>query len=225
MKKIITKVCLASSLLTLSTATHAQGIYSETMKLASFARSESASANFSPSYIELFTGVELKKTLNGTQLTWKISEWNSVSHFDIQKSSNNKQYTTIGSIGANERDVYSFTDRDPATGPAYFRIKSVERDGTITYSQVVSTGNEQATTILIAYPMPAQNEITVQHTLVLEKGLISVHTLEGNLVMAVPPCAGTMQTSLDFSYLKAGTYVLRFDSGNGKVDTLRIVKQ
>jgi hypothetical protein len=225
MKKIITTVCFATSLLTFATATHAQGIYSENMKLASFARSEAAGANFSAGYSELFTGVEAKRTGNGTQLTWKVSEWTGVSHFDIQKSSNNKQYATIGSIGTNERNVYSFTDRDPATGQAYFRIKSVERDGTITYSHVVSTGNEQPSSILIAYPMPARDEITVQHTLVLEKALISVHTLEGNLVMAVPPCAGTMQTTLDFSFLKAGTYMLRFDSGNGKIDTVRIVKQ
>jgi hypothetical protein len=222
MKKITT-ICLAILLHSFSIL-NAQGIYSETIKQASFIRPETVTENFILGYAGTFTDFDLKKTSGGVQLLWKVSDWDLVSHFDIQKSTNGKQFTTIGSLGANEKEVYRFVDRDPITGPVYFRIKSVGRDGTTFYSSVISAGIELGN-IMIAYPMPAQSEITVQHALVTDKGLISVHTQEGNLVMAVPPCLGTMQTSLDLSYLKSGVYLLRFDTGNGKVETMRIVKQ
>jgi hypothetical protein len=225
MKKIITTICIASSLLTLSTSSSAQIMYSETLKQASFALSEGVYYGYNPTFDELFTGVDLKKSVAGIQVTWKISGRNNVSHFEIQKSTNKKQFTTIGSVLASEKQEYSFTDLEPQSTTAYFRVKSIDRDGTITYSNVISTKGDQPSTLLIAYPMPAKSEITVQHSLVADKGLISVHTQDGSLVMSVPSCAGTMQTTMDLSYLKAGTYVLRFETGSGKVDTLHIVKQ
>lgn len=223
MKKITT-ICLAILLIHPFSILSAQGIYSETIKQASFIRPETVTENFILGYAGTFTGFDIKKTHTGVQLTWKVSDWELLSHFDIQKSTNGKQFTSIGSLGANEREAYRFIDRDPVTAPAYYRIKSVGRDGTIFYSSVISAGTELGN-IMIAYPMPAQSEITVQHALVTDKGMISVHTQEGNLVMAVPLCAGTLQTALDLSYLKPGVYLLRFDTGNGRTETTRIVKQ
>lgn len=223
MKKITT-ICLAILLLPSFSILNAQGIYSETIKQASFIRPETVTDNFVLGYAGTFTGFDIKKTNTGVQLLWKVSDWELLSHFDIQKSTNGKQFTTIGSLGANAKEEYRFIDREPVTAPVYFRIKSVGRDGTVFYSSVISAGTDLGN-IMIAYPMPAQSEVTVQHALVMEKGLISVHTQEGNLVMAVPLCAGAMQTNLDLSYLKSGVYLLRFDTGNGKVETTRIVKQ
>jgi hypothetical protein len=225
MKKIVTTICLATTLLTLSKAPNAQGIYSENLKQASFSLSEGVYFGYSPESEELFTGVDIKKLAAGTLLTWKISDWNNVSRFEIQKSTNNKLFTTIGSVAASKERAYSFTDREPVTLPLCFRIKSLDKDGTVTYSNAISPGNGQPSSLLIAYPMPARNEITVQHTVIAGKGLISVHTLDGNLVMSLPPCTGTMQTTIDLSYLKPGAYILRFEEGTGKVETLRIVKQ
>lgn len=223
MKKITT-ICLAILLFQPFSILNAQGIYSETIKQASFIRPEAVTENFVLGYAGTFTGFDIKKTNNGVQLLWKVSDWELLSHFDIQKSSNGKQFTTIGSLGANQKEEYRFVDREPVTSPVYFRIKSIGRDGTVFYSSVISAGTDLGN-IMIAYPMPAQNEITVQHALVVDKGQISVHTQEGNLVMAVPLCSGAMQTALDLSYLKTGVYLLRFDTGNGKVETTRIVKQ
>lgn len=223
MKKITT-ICLAIFLLHSFSILNAQGIYSETIKQASYIRPESVTDNFILGYAGTFTGFDVKKSSGGVQLSWKVSDWNLLSHFDIQKSTDGKQFTTIGSLDANEKETYRFTDREPVIGPSYFRVKSVGHDGTTFYSSVQSVGTELAG-LLIAYPMPAQSEMTLQHSLVTDKGLISVHTQEGNLVMSVPPCIGTVQTTLDLSYLKPGAYIVRFDTGKGKVESMRIVKQ
>lgn len=223
MKKITT-ICLAIFLLPSFSILNAQGIYSETIKQASFIRPESVSDNFILGYAGTFTGFELKKASGGVQLTWKVSDWNLLSHFDIQKSTDGKTFTSIGTLAASDKETFRFTDREPISGPAYFRVKGIGRDGTTFCSGILNNGSELSG-ILIAYPMPAQSEMTLQHALVTDKGLISVHTQEGNLVMSVPPCIGTMQTTLDLSYLKSGVYVVRFDTGKGKVESMRIVKQ
>jgi hypothetical protein len=223
MKKITT-ICLAILLLPTFSILNAQSIYSESIKQASFIRPETVTENFVLGYAGTFTGFDMKKTPGGVQLIWKVSDWDLLSHFDIQKSTNGKQFTTIGSLGANEKEEYRFIDREPVTAPVYFRIKSVGRDGTVFYSNVISAGNDLGN-IMIAYPMPAQNDITVQHALVADKGTLSVLTQEGYIVMAVPLGVGTMQTTLDLSYLKSGVYLIRFDTGYGKTETTRIVKQ
>lgn len=218
-------ICLATILLHSFTILSAQGIYSETLKQASFTRSQVVADNIGSGHAGFFTGLDLKKTSRGVQLTWRVSDWYTIRYFEIQRSTDNNQFVTIGFITASEKEAYRFTDNDAVEGPTYFRIKCVDRDDTVVYSSVISTGSEQSSAILIAYPMPAQSEITVQHALVTDRGLISVLTQEGHLVMAVAPGTGTMQTTLDLSYLKTGVYLLRFDTGNGKVETTRIVKQ
>lgn len=223
MKKITT-ICLAIFLLHTFSILNAQGIYSETIKQASFIRPETVSNNFTLGYAGTFTGFDLKKTSGSVQLLWKVSDWDLLSHFDIQKSTDGKNFISIGTLPASDKETFRFTDREPVNGPAYFRIKSIGRDGTTFCSGTISAGPEQAD-ILIAYPMPAQSEITLQHPLVTDKGLVSVYTQEGNLVMTVPSSNGSLQTTLDLSYLKPGVYILRFDTGKGKVESMRIVKQ
>jgi hypothetical protein len=39
------------------------------------------------------------------------------------------------------------------------------------------------------------------------------------------PVAGSQQTTVDLSAARAGLYILRFESGTGAVETLKVMKQ
>ncbi len=85
-----------------------------------------------------FTGRNNNGRIN---LTWNTSSEINSSYFSIQRSSNGRQFETIGRVNANNsregsRD-YRFTDATPVNGSNYYRLAIVDRDGTGTYSKTV----------------------------------------------------------------------------------------
>jgi hypothetical protein len=77
-------------------------------------------------------------------LQWQTANEVNVSHYNIQRSVNGKDFTTIGKIKANNRssNEYSFTDKlktEALDGKTvYYRIVGVDFDGQKQYSQVKS---------------------------------------------------------------------------------------
>ena len=86
-----------------------------------------------------FTGTEQGKTV---LLNWATASESNNDHFEIERSTNGMQYTTIGQVAAAAnpaiRNDYQFTDINPLRGLAYYRLKQVDRDGRIRYSTVIA---------------------------------------------------------------------------------------
>jgi hypothetical protein len=70
-------------------------------------------------------------------LEWTTSEEHNMSHFDIEKSVNGKNFLKIAEIKAkNTPSVYSAID-DKFFNSSYYRLKINELDGTVNYSKIV----------------------------------------------------------------------------------------
>jgi hypothetical protein len=65
----------------------------------------------------------------------------------------------------------------------------------------------------------------LQHPVISGKAFPSIITADGRIIRSVQPATGSMQTSVDMSSLQRGVYLLRFDSGDGNVQTMKVVKQ
>lgn len=92
-----------------------------------------------------FTGTPQGKAV---LLNWATASENNNDHYEIERSANGGQYTTIGDVAAaanpSIRNDYQFTDLNPLSGLAYYRLKQVDKDGRIRYSTVIAvnyTGN------------------------------------------------------------------------------------
>ncbi|HVG41294.1 MAG TPA: T9SS type A sorting domain-containing protein [Chitinophagaceae bacterium] len=171
-----------------------------------------------------FTGLDAKKIDGGTQLTWKVAGEQSVKGYDVERSSNGIHFTKVGTVTAAGKDAYSFVDASTADGKVFYRIRNNDLDGRYKYSVVVVYSKGKAGMILKAFPLPAKNNLTLQHTAVAS-GRITLSSEDGRLVKTIIPTTGSIQTDIDLSALKAGMYLLRFDSGNGEVETLKVIKQ
>ena len=83
------------------------------------------------------------------QNIWTTTNEINVSHYNIQRSTNNKDFTTIGTVKAKNKssNQYTFYDAPPVEGlgVVYYRISAVDNDGKKTYSQIkkLSTVNYQ----------------------------------------------------------------------------------
>jgi hypothetical protein len=170
-----------------------------------------------------FAGFSAKKTVSGVSLTWNVGSEENVNGYEVQKSSDGKNFTKIGFVAASNASSYSYTDVKPGD-VVYYRIKSVDNDGKYAYSTVVSVKGQQSTVVLRAFPVPTQNQLTIQHSTASNNSKIEIVAADGRMVKSVSIASGAQQTNIDISTAKPGIYVIRFVD-NTNTETIKIVKQ
>jgi len=178
-----------------------------------------------PVIIEFFV---VRAEINSAILSWQTSQELNNSHFEIQHSTDNRTFATIGKeAGAGNSDLrvdYDFTHERPANGINYYRLQQFDFDGQSDYSQVVSVRFGKETGIAI-YPNPVQTEVTIA----LDKEFVTNATAEiisqnGSTVLTETFTAKSFTQNINVNNLPAGIYVLRIVNGN-EVYTERFVKK
>ena len=73
-------------------------------------------------------------------INWQTSTELNTANFIIQRSTDGSTFTDIGTVKAigSGANSYSFTDKTPTNGINYYRLKSVDKDGSLSFSKIVS---------------------------------------------------------------------------------------
>ncbi len=75
-------------------------------------------------------------------LQWQVASEINVSHYTIERSSDDQSYESIGQLAANDlaniQVNYNFADNFPLKGNNYYRLVMIDKDGTFTYSKTAS---------------------------------------------------------------------------------------
>jgi hypothetical protein len=89
------------------------------------------------------------KKNNQSILNWKLLNETNIDNFIIERADENLHFETIGQININQLLEYSFIDKAPILGENYYRIKVVDLDKKIRYSQIVELiYNKNSTPVL-----------------------------------------------------------------------------
>lgn len=173
-----------------------------------------------------FLGFVAKKNNDGTtNLLWNVGEEINVNSYVVERSSNGTDFTTVGTVSATGKSNYSLADNMAVNETRYYRVKNVDIDGSSKYTPVIKvTGNKRASGQIQLYPVPAYDQVYVQHDKAPDRGNIAIHSLDGRLVRQVRAIANTYQTSLPISDLKAGMYIIKYDDGSGYIQSAKLVK-
>lgn len=99
------------------------------------------------------------------KLNWETGEEINISHYVIQKSVDASTFVDVEDVIPNTDDhnAYSFVDFDPFPGKNYYRIKTVDRDGMVSYSEIRQeelTQIEQKLDVVI-FPNPTTPGVNV----------------------------------------------------------------
>lgn len=173
-----------------------------------------------------FIGLVADRTENGVNLRWDVGDEINVERYSIEKSTDAVRFSPIGTITANKKPVYNFTDGDLKTENSYYRIKSIDFDGTVRYSGIVRFKNNGSfSSKLLLYPSPTRSQLTIQHTKLNNSASLSILTIDGKVLKVVKPNIGLSTTMLDVSNLNAGMYVIKLSDGSGKIQTSAFLKQ
>ena len=173
-----------------------------------------------PVYFSSFVGRVAGSTV---QLRWDVAGETEVSHYEVERSTNGRDFTKIGAVDANGGTTYTYTDLTPGSGVVFYRVRNVDMDGQFKYTAVIRV-NLSKSIRLTAYPQPFHNVLTIEHG-VTNNGRISITSASGQVVKMVTVNGDMNQTSINTSDLKAGMYVVRFDDGRGNVETLKAIRQ
>ena len=154
-------------------------------------------------------------------VAWSTATELNVSRFVIERSIDGSSFSDIGTvnavgIGANN---YQFTDNAPVNGVNYYRLKSIDNNGSFTYSKVVSVSlltNNQ----LSVFPNPTTDKITVNGN-----HIASVQVVDnmGRITIA-QTYKDVTNPVLSVSGLPVGVYHLRVQTTDGKISGIGFVK-
>jgi hypothetical protein len=145
-------------------------------------------------------------------LTWTTASETNNKAFNIERSIDGIDFTTIGTVkAANRASSYQYIDNQPSA-TSYYRLLEIDNDGTETFSKVVTVSNKGTKGTLKAYPTLVKDILNVETEVV---GTYQVVNLLGQQVLS-----GATTQHLDVSALMQGTYILRVG-----IEQLKFVKQ
>jgi hypothetical protein len=138
------------------------------------------------------------------RISWQVAEESGVARYEVEQSKAGSAFVRIGSVAANNQPGYAFSFNSDVPGKQYFRLKILDRDGSVAYSPIKVVMISKALSIAI-YPNPAEDYLIVKsastgalHFIVVDASGRQVHEQE---------FCGTHR--FNTAALRAGIYYLR----------------
>jgi hypothetical protein len=163
-------------------------------------------------------------------LKWKSSFEENIGDFEIEKSLNGKDFflltrVTPKNISGSE---YSTEDASLSTGSNFYRLKVVNLDGTIDYSQVVKINYKKGNPSgWFVYPNPAQGDASLVYQSVTSKKITVILTdIAGKMIgqSVHNITAGNNRVNIPSQQLAAGMYMVTV-LGEGEKETSAFIKR
>ncbi|MEO6357916.1 MAG: S8 family serine peptidase [Ferruginibacter sp.] len=147
-------------------------------------------------------------------LSWKTEHEVNVADYEIERSADSRNFTSIGSRIVNESNTgnYNFTDSTPLHGINYYRIKVRHRDGTYTYSTIRKIDFSNSADDVLIYPNPVTSQ-TVFISASANCSGAALYDGAGKLVKSFA-LQGSFNT-INLKGIAKGIYLLKVVSENG----------
>ena len=158
-------------------------------------------------------------------LTWATASELNFHKFVIEHSINGQSFQPVGEVSGSgfdtyEKNTYSFTAAAPASRN-YYRLKSIDKDGSFEYSQTIRVERETELTVEV-YPNPAVDHVTIRIN--FEPTLqdrVQVLDPAGNVVFAT--IIDSLQINIPFAQnLKPGVYLVKYQGSVDKITRLLV---
>ncbi len=165
-------------------------------------------------------------------LNWKATCSSAEVTFDIERSTDGRNFVAVNTFTASQSrcaQPFDYVDNNNLTGTVFYRIKSIEITGTITYSNIVKVTDQQKEMLLVAVspnPVINQAQLNISTT---KKDMVdlAIISMEGKMVQrsSVQLQAGTSIINLDVASLQKGVYMIKGTFSNGQTNTIKFTKQ
>ncbi len=143
-------------------------------------------------------------------LRWQTDPSSSVSSFEVEQSSDGRNFTSIGTVAFLGNQAYDFTDNSAsASGINYYRLKMTDANGRVSYSNTISVKTKGILSLQVT-PNPVSDMLQVNG--LNGKGQVSILDAAGRTLLQ-QQVTGTQTVSIDVSALGKGIYLLVYFDG------------
>ncbi|GAB2680165.1 hypothetical protein GCM10027036_38100 [Flavihumibacter cheonanensis] len=179
--------------------------------------------------------VDFKAVVKNSQpvLNWVITANSTPDYFIVERSTDNRQFSSIGTIEpemGEGKTRFSFTDKTAKGELFYYRLKMVDIDRTVTYSKTLTVRlNKGASTDeLQVYPtVITSNQVMVKAGSSHKNVDINLVDLSGRVLIRqhVSQLNSSQPQSIDLSRVRLGkgVYVLKIISADGMDQSRKII--
>lgn len=162
----------------------------------------------------------------GNVLNWATANEKNNAFFQIERSSDARQFESIATIKGNgtttQRNEYAYTDRSALAAVTYYRLKQVDVDGAFSYTRTIAIRRGEGVVALKTFPNPATTELSYEVDAKVQA--LRIRNVNG-ISMLDQKMGNEMTNRVDISSLSAGTYVLEVHTAEGQVLRQRFIKQ
>ncbi|MEZ4918436.1 MAG: T9SS type A sorting domain-containing protein [Saprospiraceae bacterium] len=165
-------------------------------------------------------------------IEWTTSNEVQLEKFVLERSYDGLQWESLESqpaLGNNSSQQTNYQQLDKEVkGSAYYRLKSVDFDGTHAYSNILYIQRSGGALVLqTVYPNPTSNLTKIRFNSQDETPTdLLIYNLTGRLVLKkrLLPIIGSNELELDLSQLPAGMYSLRLQTERQQSESLKVIK-
>ncbi|PWJ55585.1 putative secreted protein (Por secretion system target)/choice-of-anchor A domain-containing protein [Dyadobacter jejuensis] len=120
-------------------------------------------ANFDSALPVTLNSFDVSNQESQVVLDWKTSEETNSSHFEVQHSTNAKEWRTLAFVDAQGHSTsesrYHLVDDHAMPGANFYRLKMIDMDGTYSFSRIRSIDVER---VVRVYPNPVADKLYIE---------------------------------------------------------------
>jgi poly(beta-D-mannuronate) lyase len=154
-------------------------------------------------------------------LTWIAADEINMRLYEVEYSTSGVAFEKAGELVAQNTGStasYSFEHLPATTGKLYYRLKSINVDGSFRYS-IVRTIEFSSSATTTIFPNPAKSFVNIKSTSVIKS--VSVKDLSGAVKRTFN--VGSFSYRLSTNGLASGTYVLQVTDANNSIHTHKLI--
>jgi hypothetical protein len=149
-------------------------------------------------------------------LDWSTESEAGSDHFEVEHSPDGRNFVQIGTVAAKGNSIlksyYNFVHRNPASQVNYYRVKLVNKDGKINYTNIVKLAPGAKPIPMTVMPNPFNSSFTVAVNFKRSgHAIMSIVDVNGKLVRSTRHIVRAGFNSLnvnDLETLPSGTYIV-----------------
>ena len=127
-----------------------------------------------------------------THLQWTAEKEQNFDHYEVERSTDSKEFVPVkiqkakGNNGSKQ--TYNYDDpvnnQLPSVKSFYYRLKMVDKNGSFTYSNIITITRNQKLETFSIYPNPATTSVQLQFSKTLHgQASVEVSNMDGKVVM------------------------------------------
>jgi hypothetical protein len=160
-----------------------------------------------------FTNFSGERNNNDIVVNWRTENEINVSNFEIEYSIDATNFKKAGTVTANNGSVnnYPFTLFNYTEPVYYLRLKSIDKNGSFKYSNIIKITNKQNNAVAI-YPNPVKEETTLQ---INDRTLLNTNAylIDANGKSVKIISIKNAIAKINLSSLPSGLYILKLANG------------